>query len=133
MASYVRYQQVNRLRDKSSLFFLCSFILVVVYTSVIGFVIVHMLKITKGVEENNNDLLEKNKKLEQKLEHLIFRLGKLEENMEIKNSSALAYVNIIPRKQLKVDRDTKGNRNDELNKEIGDKHHIKVESQNGGR
>lgn len=129
MASYIRYQQRNKLKDKSSLFFLCSFILVVVYTSVIGFVLVHVLKITKNVEDNNDGLLETNKKLEDKLELLVSRLEKLEERSLV-NSSALSYVNIIPRgKQLKTI--TRGNINGELNKETGK--HRKVESQNGER
>jgi len=129
MASYIRYQQRNKLKDKSSLFFLCSFILVVVYTSVIGFVLVHVLKITKNVEDSNDGLLETNKKLEDKLELLVSRLEKLEERSLV-NSSALSYVNIIPRgKQLKTI--TRGNINGELNKETGK--HRKVESQNGER
>lgn len=129
MARYIRYQQGNKLRDKSSLFFLCSFILVVVYTSVIGFVLVHVLKITKNVEDSNDGLLETNKKLEDKLELLVSRLEKLEERSLV-NSSALSYVNIIPRgKQLKTI--TRGNINGELNKETGK--HRKVESQNGER
>lgn len=130
MASYVRYQQ-TRLRDKSSLFFLCSFILVVVYTSVIGFVIVHVLKITKGVEDNNEELLQKNKKLEEKLERLIFRLQKLEDKIPAINSSAMTYVNIVPRKQLKLAPFTNGNRNNEQNKDL--EQHTKGEKQNGGR
>lgn len=101
MANYIRYQQRNKLRDKSSLFFLCSFILVVVYTSVIGFVLVHVLKITKNIEDTNDGLLETNKKLEGKLELLVSRLEKLEDKNSV-NSSAIPYVNIIPRKQLKT-------------------------------
>lgn len=122
MANYVRYQQVNRLRDKSSLFFLCSFILVVVYTSVIGFVIVHVLKITKNVEDNNEELLQTNKLLEDKLERLIVRLEELEGKIETTNSSALAYVNTIKEKQLKPAHGAKGNRNDKPNKDLGEKH-----------
>ncbi|KAK2550985.1 hypothetical protein P5673_028203 [Acropora cervicornis] len=87
MTSYIRYQQVNRLRDKSSLFFLCSFILVVVYTSAIGFVIVHVLKITKNMEDRNQELLKTNKLLEDKLEKLILRLEIMEEKMATRNSS----------------------------------------------
>ena len=96
MPSYIRYQQTNRLRDKSTLFFLCSFILVVVYTSVIGFVIVHVLKVTKSVEDDNEELLRTNQKLEENLEQLIFRIENLEEKIS-KNKSAMTYVNIITR------------------------------------
>lgn len=128
MPQYIRYQQRNKLRDKSSLFFLCSFILVVVYTSVIGFVLVHVLKITKNVQDSNDGLLETNKKLEEKLERLVSRLEKLEER-DFVNTSAISYVNIIPRKQLKTI--TRGNIDGELNKETGK--HRKIESQNGGR
>lgn len=129
MPSYIRYQQRNKLRDKSSLFFLCSFILVVVYTSVIGFVLVHVLKITKNVQDSNDGLLETNKKLEDKLELLVSRLEKLEEKTLV-NSSAMAYVNIIPRvKQLKTI--TRGNIDGESNKETGK--HKNDESQSGAR
>lgn len=129
MPSYIRYQQKNKLRDKSSLFFLSSFILVVVYTSVIGFVLVHVLKITKNVQDSNDALLETNKKLEDKLELLVSRLERLEERT-LANSSAMAYVNIIPRvKQLKTT--AGGNINGDLNKETGK--HGKIESQNGAR
>ena len=93
MPSYIRYQQTNRLRDKSTLFFLCSFILVVVYTSVIGFVIVHVLKVTKSVEDDNEELLRTNQKLEENLEQLIFRIENLEEIIS-NNKSA---INIISR------------------------------------
>lgn len=103
MPSYIRYQQTNKLRDKSTLFFLCSFILVVVYTTVIGFVLVHVLKITKDIEDSNDELLETNKKLEEKLELLVIRLKKLEEKNSF-NSSALPYVNIKPPRQLKTAR-----------------------------
>lgn len=117
MANYVRYQQVNRLRDKSSLFFLCSFILVVVYTTAIGFVIVHVLKITKNVEDSNEELLQTNKLLDDRLEKLILRLEKLEQKMATTNSTVEeAYANIIPPKQLKLASDTKGNTNDKLDK-----------------
>lgn len=129
MTSYIRYQQRNKLRDKSSLFFLCSFILVVVYTSVIGFVLVHVLKITKNVQDSNDELMETNKKLEGKLELLVSRLEKLEEKALL-NSSAMAYVNIVPRvKQLKAI--GRGNINGELNKETGT--HKNVESQDVAR
>lgn len=101
MPGYIRYQQTNKLRDKSTLFFLCSFILVVVYTTVIGLVLVHVLKITKDVEDNNDELLEANKKLEEKLELLVIRLKKLEETNSV-NSSAMLYVNIKPLRQLKT-------------------------------
>lgn len=91
--------------------------------------LVHVLKITKNVEDSNDGLLETNKKLEDKLELLVSRLEKLEERSLV-NSSALSYVNIIPRgKQLKTI--TRGNINGELNKETGK--HRKVESQNGER
>ena len=96
MPSYIRYQQTNRLRDKSTLFFLCSFILVVVYTSVIGFVIVHVLKVTKGVEDDNEELLRTSQKLEEKLEQMVFRIENLEEKIS-NNKSAMTYVNIISR------------------------------------
>lgn len=128
MPQYIRYQQRNKLRDKSSLFFLCSFILVVVYTSVIGFVLVHVLKITKNVEDSNDALLQANKKLEERLEQLVSRLEKLEER-DFVNKSAISYVNIIPRKQLKTI--TRGNMNGEFNKETGK--HRKIERQNGAR
>ena len=101
MPGYIRYQQTNKLRDKSTLFFLCSFILVVVYTTVIGLVLVHVLKITKDIEDNNDELLEANKKLEEKLELLVIRLKKLEETNSV-NSSAMLYVNIKPARQLKT-------------------------------
>lgn len=101
MPGYIRYQQTNKLRDKSTLFFLCSFILVVVYTTVIGLVLVHVLKITKNIEDNNDELLEANKKLEEKLELLVIRLKKLEETNSV-NSSAMLYVNIKPSRQLKT-------------------------------
>ncbi|KAJ7374514.1 hypothetical protein OS493_004852 [Desmophyllum pertusum] len=114
MANYIRYQQRNKLRDKSSLFFLCSFILVVVYTSVIGFVLVHVLKITKNIEDTNDGLLETNKKLEGKLELLVSRLEKLEDKNSV-NSSAIPYVNIIPRKQLKTI--TRGKKDGKFNKD----------------
>lgn len=126
MPSYIRYQQTNKLRDKSTLFFLCSFILVVVYTSVIGFVLVHVLKITKNVEDSNEGLLETNKKLEEKLELLVARLEKLEE-MNSVNSSAMPYVNIIPPRQLKTVR--RANINAELNKAA--RKHREIESKNG--
>lgn len=126
MTSYIRYQQRNKLRDKSSLFFLCSFILVVVYTSVIGFVLVHVLKITKNVQDSNDELMETNKKLEGKLELLVSRLEKLEEKALL-NSSAMAYVNIVPRvKQLKAI--GRGNINGELNKETGTQKTLKVKT-----
>ena len=129
MPSYIRYQQRNKLRDKSSLFFLCSFILVVVYTSVIGFVLVHVLKITKNVQDSNDRLMETNKNLEDKLELLVSRLKTLEEKALV-NSSAMAYVNIVPRvKQLKTI--ARGNINGELNKEKGTQKN--VESQNVAR
>lgn len=125
MPSYIRYQERNKLRDKSSLFFLCSFILVVVYTSVIGFVLVHVLKTTKNVQDSNDRLMETNKELEDKLELLVSRLKKLEEALV--NTSAMAYVNIAPRvKQLKTI--ARGNLNGELNKETGRQKN--VESQN---
>lgn len=125
MPSYIRYQERNKLRDKSSLFFLCSFILVVVYTSVIGFVLVHVLKTTKNVQDSNDRLMETNKELEDKLELLVSRLKKLEEALV--NTSAMAYVNIAPRvKQLKTI--ARGNVNGELNKETGRQKN--VESQN---
>lgn len=101
MPGYIRYQQTNKLRDKSTLFFLCSFILVVVYTTVIGLVLVHVLKITKDIEDDNDELLEANKKLEEKLELLVIRLKKLEETNSV-NSSAMLYVNIKPPRQLKT-------------------------------
>ena len=126
MTSYIRYQRRNKLRDKSSLFFLCSFILVVVYTSVIGFVLVHVLKITKNVQDSNDELMETNKKLEGKLELLVSRLEKLEEKALL-NSSAMAYVNIVPRvKQLKAI--GRGNINGELNKETGTQKTLKVKT-----
>lgn len=101
----------------------------VVYTSVIGFVLVHVLKITKNVQDSNDGLLETNKKLEDKLELLVSRLEKLEEKTLV-NSSAMAYVNIIPRvKQLKTI--TRGNIDGELNKETGK--HKNDESQSGAR
>ena len=102
----------------------------VVYTSVIGFVIVHVLKITKGVENNNEDVLQTNKKLEEKLERLVFRMEELEEKIS-RNTSAMAYVNIISREQLNRVRNTKGKRNDEIN--TGLKKHTKVENHIGGR
>ena len=131
MTSYIRYQQRNKLRDKSSLFFLCSFILVVVYTSVIGFVLVHVLKITKNVQDSNDELMETNKKLEDKLELLVSRLTKLEEKaLDLVNTSAMSYVNIAPRvKQLKAI--ARGNINGELNKGKGT--HKNFESQNVAR
>lgn len=110
------------------MFFLCSFILVVVYTSVIGFVLVHVLKITKNVQDTNDGLLETNKNLEDRLERLVSRLEKLEERKFV-NTSAISYVNIIPRKQLKAI--TRGNINDELNKETEKRQ--KIESRNGSR
>lgn len=129
MPSYIRYQERNKLRDKSSLFFLCSFILVVVYTSVIGFVLVHVLKTTKNVQDSNDRLMETNKELEDKLELLVSRLKKLEEEALV-NTSAMAYVNIAPRvKQLKTI--ARGNVNGKLNKETGRQKN--VESQNVAR
>lgn len=129
MPSYIRYQERNKLRDKSSLFFLCSFILVVVYTSVIGFVLVHVLKTTKNVQDSNDRLMVTNKELEDKLELLVSRLKKLEEEALV-NTSAMAYVNIAPRvKQLKTI--ARGNVNSELNKETGRQKN--VESQNVAR
>lgn len=128
MPQYIRYQQRNKLRDKSSMFFLCSFILVVVYTSVIGFVLVHVLKITKKVQDTNDGLLETNKNLEDRLERLVSRLEKLEERKFV-NTSAISYVNIIPRKQLKTT--TRGNINDELNKETEKRQ--KIESRQDSR
>ena len=99
MANYARYHQRKRLRDKSSLFFLSSFVLVVVYTSVIGFVLVHVLKITRRVEESNIALEQTNEKLEEKLEGLVHRLEILEsKNMSDEN------VNIVLRNRLKVDK-----------------------------
>ena len=96
----------------------------VVYTSVIGFVLVHVLKVTKNVQDSNDGLLETNKKLEDKLELLVSRLEKLEDRPLV-NSSAMAYVNIVPRvKQLKTM--ARGNLNGELNKETG-------KGQNGAR
>ena len=96
----------------------------VVYTSVIGFVLVHVLKVTKNVQDSNDGLLETNKKLEDKLELLVSRLEKLEDRPLV-NSSAMAYVNIVPRvKQLKTM--ARGNINGELNKETG-------KGQNGAR
>lgn len=122
MANYVRYEQVNRLRDKSSLFFLCSFVLVVVYTSVIGFVIVHVLKITKNVEDNNEELLQTNKLLEEKLERLIIRLEKLEDNILTANSSRETYVNIVAHGQLKPgDSNNRGKRIDNQDNDMGEK------------
>lgn len=117
MTNYIRYQQVNRLRDKSSLFFLCSFILVVVYTSAIGFVIVHVLKITKNMEDRNEELLKTNKLLEDKLEKLILRLEIMEEKMATRNSSVddKAYVNTISPKQLKPISYMKENKSIKLN------------------
>ena len=101
----------------------------VVYTSVIGFVLVHVLKITKNVQDSNDELMETNKKLEGKLELLVSRLEKLEEKALL-NSSAMAYVNIVPRvKQLKAI--GRGNINGELNKETGT--HKNVESQDVAR
>lgn len=116
MTNYIRYQQVNRLRDKSSLFFLCSFILVVVYTSAIGFVIVHVLKITKNMEDRNEELLKTNKLLEDKLEKLILRLEIMEEKMATRNSSVddKAYVNTVSPKQLKPFSHMKGNKSIKL-------------------
>lgn len=126
MPSYIRYQQRNKLRDKSSLFFLCSFILVVVYTSVIGFVLVHVLKITKNVQDSNDRLMETNEKLEDKLELLVSRLKKLEEKALV-NSSAMPYVNIVPRvKQLKTK--ARGNINGELNKETGTQKNVEIQN-----
>ena len=101
----------------------------VVYTSVIGFVLVHVLKITKNVQDSNDELMETNKKLEGKLELLVSRLEKLEEKALL-NSSAMAYVNIVPRvKQLKAI--GRGNINGELNKETGT--HKNVESKDVAR
>ena len=103
----------------------------VVYTSVIGFVLVHVLKITKNVQDSNDELMETNKKLEDKLELLVSRLTKLEEKaLDLVNTSAMSYVNIAPRvKQLKAI--ARGNINGELNKGKGT--HKNFESQNVAR
>lgn len=88
-----------------------------VYTTAIGFVIVHVLKITKNVEDSNEELLQTNKLLDDRLEKLILRLEKLEQKMATTNSTVEeAYANIIPPKQLKLASDTKGNTNDKLDK-----------------
>ena len=101
----------------------------VVYTSVIGFVLVHVLKVTKNVQDSNDGLLETNKKLEDKLEQLVSRLEKLEEKPLV-NTSLMAYVNIAPGvKQLKTI--TRGNIGGELNKETGK--HKNDENQSGAR
>ena len=73
--------------------------------------------------------METNKELEDKLELLVSRLKKLEEKALV-NTSAMAYVNIVPRvKQLKTI--ARGNINGELNKETGRQKN--VESQNVAR